>query len=236
MSEKVKKKHKISPIIIVVIVIAVLGIGYFFLRFRIHSLIVRMTSDSVAVAPIENENTSNILIAYFTLGENSGEDAITSASVTVVDKVAKGNVRAIADMIQERTKGDLFSVQTAERYAESYNDVVGVAKSEQDNDERPALSNHIKDFDSYDVIFVGFPTWWSDMPMAMYTFFDEYDFSGKTIVPFNAAMGSEFGVSIESIKKLEPDATVIEDGYSVYNDKAENSKDEVSEWLTKLGY
>lgn len=231
-----RKKRRINPVLIVVLIIALVVGGYYAFRFKANSLLVKLRSDSAAVVPVQNENTSNILIAYFSLGEDAEVDVTSSASVTVVDKVAKGNVRAVADMIHEKTGGDLYSVQTVEKYDKSYSNVVNVAKNEQDSNARPELANHIQNFDSYDVIFVGFPTWWGDIPQAMYTFFDEYDFSGKTIIPFNSANGSKFGISIESIKKLEPNATVIEDGISIDQGDAQKSKDDVSDWLTGLGY
>lgn len=236
MSEDVKKKCRVNPVLLIVLLIALIAGGYFAFRFKVNSALVKMRSDSVAEIPVQNENNSKILIAYFTLAEDIEEDAVSSASVTVVDKIAKGNVRAVADMIQEKTGGDLYSVQTVEKYDKSYSNVVNVAKTEQDNDARPELVNHIQNFDQYDVVFIGFPTWWSDMPQAMFTFFDEYDFSGKTIIPFNSANGSEFGVSISSIKMLEPNAALIEDGISVKHGDAANAKDAVAQWLTGLGY
>jgi flavodoxin len=82
----------------------------------------------------------------------------------------------------------------------------------------------------------GYPTWWYDLPQVMYSFFDEYDFSGKTIVPFNSANGSQFSGTIGTIQKLEPDATVITDGLSVHQNDVGNAKSEVQEWLKGLGF
>lgn len=232
-----RKKKKVSPILIIVLFIALVIGGYFAFRFKVNSLLTKIRSDSVAEIPVQDGSSdSNILIAYFTLGENSNVDVVSSASVTVVDKTAKANVRAVADMIQKKTGGDLYSIQTVKKYDKSYSKVVNTAKDEQDSNARPELSNHIQNFDKYDVIFVGFPTWWYDIPQAMYTFFDEYDFSGKTIIPFNSANGSEFADSINSIKQLEPNANVIEDGISIDQGDAQKSKDEVENWLSGLGY
>ena len=83
---------------------------------------------------------------------------------------------------------------------------------------------------------VYYPTWWYDMPQALYSFFDEYDFSGKTIIPFNVHNGSRFSGTIDTIKDLEPDATVIEDGFTVSERDVANAAEDVTEWLNGLGY
>ena len=119
---------------------------------------------------------------------------------------------AVAKMIQENTGG------------------------EQDREERPVLTTHIDNLDDYDVIFIGYPNWWYDMPMAMYTFFEEHDFGGKTIIPFNTHRGSRFSSTIETIQELEPEATVIEDGFTFPGDDAAEAAGDVAEWLEGLGY
>lgn len=92
------------------------------------------------------------------------------------------------------------------------------------------------DGEAYDVIFVGYPTWWYDMPMALYSFFEEYDFSGKTIVPFNVHNGSRFSNTIATIQDLEPDAEVITDGFTVSERDVAEAAGDVADWLKGLGY
>ncbi len=177
-----------------------------------------------------------ILIAYFAVAENSEVDAISSASVVTIDGKAMGMTAALANMIAEQTGGNLFSIQTSEDYPADINDVIEYAAQEQDSNARPALMTHIENLDAYDTIFVGYPNWWYDMPMAMYSFFDEYDFSGKTIIPFNSHNGSRFSDTISTIQELEPDATVITNGFTVhYSDVAEAGGD-ISRWLDELGF
>lgn len=163
----------------------------------------------------EKQESGKILIAYFTAAENSGVDAVSSASYTTIGGTAVGRLRAVADMIQENTDGDLFSIQTAVVYPSDGGELIDYAAEEQDENARPELTSHIEDLDQYGTIFVGFPTWWYDMPQALYSFFDEYDFSGKTIIPFNVHNGSRFSGTIDTIKELELDATVVEDGFTV---------------------
>ena len=163
--------------------------------------------------PKESGNTesdsNNILIAYFTAAENSGVDAIASASYTTIDGQAVGRIRAVADMIQENVGGDLFSIRTSIAYPTDGGELIDYAAQEQDENARPELTSHIENLDQYDTIFIGYPNWWADLPMAVYSFFDEYDFSGKTIIPFNVHNGSRFSRTIQTIEELEPDATVI---------------------------
>ena len=194
---------------------------------------------------ISGENTSDenasgedgkILIAYFTAGENSDVDVVASASVTTVDGAAKGRLRAVADMIQAETGGTLFSIQTSVKYPGDGGALIDYAAEEQDADARPELTSHIENLEDYDVIFVGYPTWWYDMPQALYSFFDEYDFSGKTIIPFNVHNGSRFSGTIGTIQDLEPEAEVIADGFTVSEQDVAEAAGDVADWLRGLGY
>lgn len=181
-------------------------------------------------------DSDKILIAYFTAAENSGVDAVASASVTDIDGSAVGLTRAVADMIQDEIGGELFSIRTSEVYPANRDELIDYAAQEQEEDARPELTSHIDDLDQYDVIFVGYPNWWADLPMAVYSFFDEYDFSGKTIIPFNVHNGSQFSGTIETIQELEPDAEVIENGFTVSEQEAADAAGDVDSWLADLGF
>ena len=177
-----------------------------------------------------------VLIAYFAVAENSDVDAVSSASVSDVDGETKGRMTALAEMIQEKTGGEIFSIKTSVKYPGDGEKLLDYAQEEQDKDERPELTSHIDNLDDYQVVFVGFPTWWYDLPQVMYSFFDEYDFSGKTIIPFNSANGSQFSGTIGTIKELEADANVVEDGLSVHESDVPNAKKDIDAWLSDLGY
>lgn len=179
---------------------------------------------------------SNILIAYFTAAENSGVDAVSSASYTTIDGQAVGRVQAVADMIQKNTGGDLFSIRTETVYPADGGELIDYAAQEQEEDARPVLTSHIENLDQYDTIFIGYPNWWADLPQALYSFFDEYDFSGKTIIPFNVHNGSRFSRTIQTIQNLEPDATMIEDGFTVSERNVDQADSDVADWLEDLGY
>nr|WP_294492902.1 flavodoxin [uncultured Mediterraneibacter sp.] len=184
----------------------------------------------------QGNGDSRILIAYFTAAENSGVDAEASASYSDVDGEAKGRMQALAEMIQAETGGDLFSIQTEEIYPADGGELIDYAADELDEDARPELSTHIENLDDYDTIFVGYPNWWADLPMPLYTFFDEYDFSGKTIIPFNSHNGSRFSGTIQTIEEMKPDATVIEDGFTVNERDISDAAGDIADWINELGY
>lgn len=177
-----------------------------------------------------------VLIAYFAVAENSDVDAMSSASVSNVDGETKGRMTALAEMIQEKTGGDLFSIQTSVKYPGDGGKLIEYAQEEQDEDARPELTSHIENLEDHDVIFVGYPTWWYDLPQILYSFFDEYDFSGKTIIPFNSHNGSRFSGTIETIQELEPNASVIMDGFTVNERDVPDAKKDIDLWLEELGY
>lgn len=188
----------------------------------------------------ESAESGKVLIAYFAVAENSDVDAISSASVTEVDGEAKGLVWTIAEDIQAVTGGDLFSIETSVDYPGDINELIEYASGEQEEDARPELTSHIENLEEYDTIFVGFPLWWYDLPQVMYSFFDEYDFSGKTIIPFDVHRGSRLSGTPNTIQELEPDANVISDGFAVVHETAAESVSDVAadveEWLHGLGY
>ncbi len=195
------------------------------------------TTDSKETESTGNHSGGgNVLVAYFTAAENSGVDAEASASYSTVDGVAKGRVQAIAEMIQAGAGGDLFSIQTDVVYPSDGGELIDYASEEQAENARPELTSQIENLDDYDTVFVGYPIWWYDIPQVMYSFFDEYDFSGKTIIPFCVHNGSRFSGTIENIRKLEPDATVVEDGFSVNERDVADAEADVNTWLEKLGY
>ena len=187
--------------------------------------------------PAEESTVGNgILIAYFTYGENApladGVDATTSASIQYRGDALTGNIGLVADMIANATDGELFSILTTEQYPDNYDDTLDAAQAEKGS--RPELASHIDSLDSYDTVFLGYPNWWGDMPMAVYSFLDEYDLSGKTIVPFVSSGGSGFSSTIRAIENAEPDATVLE-GLSISASRAPQAEDDVADWLVRLG-
>lgn len=185
------------------------------------------------VAP---QKTGKTLVVYYSLVLPDGTDASASASRVIVDGKPYGTTEYMAKVIQEETGGDLFKIETVQSYPDEYRDVTNQASEEKESDFRPELSTHIDNIDQYDTIFIGYPNWWGDMPMALYSFFDEYDLSGKTIIPFNSHGGSGFSQTVTSISELEPNAEVSKDGLSISRNSVATSRDTISEWIKNSGY
>ena len=172
-------------------------------------------------------------------GTQAGEEKAAAAETTAAGKKAlvvyfswSGNTRSIANEIQAQTGADIFELVSTTPYSSDYNTVLNEAKTEQSNQARPKISGTISNFDSYDVVYVGFPNWWGDMPMILYSFFDEYDLSGKTIAPFVSSGGSGFSGALATMKSLEPGAQVL-DGLSLSSSASARPQNAVSEWLSK---
>lgn len=109
------------------------------------------------------------------------------------------------------------------------------AYNEKADNARPELAAQIENLDRYDVIFLGFSNWNADLPMPLYTFLEEYDFSGKTILPFTTHGGSGFSRNIQTISELQPNATVISDGLSISRNSVSGAESDVVDWVKGLG-
>ena len=143
-----------------------------------------------------------------------------------------GNVQYMANIIQQTVGGDLFRIETVESYPQDHEALVDQAAEEQDMNLRPELATALDQVDSYDVVFLGYPNWWADMPQALYTFLESYDLSGKTIIPFCPHGGSGFSRTVQTIAELQPDATVSGDGLTISRNDVADSADSVAEWAT----
>lgn len=174
-----------------------------------------------------NDTGNRILIAYFSSFGNIDTDETASGNV------GNGNTQRIAEMIQEQTQGDLFFIEVTEKYPANYDETIEAAMQQQRDDARPALNTHVENMDDYDVAFLGYPNWWGTLPPPVLTFLDEYDFSGKTIIPFCTHEGSGFGRSLEDLENALPDVTVL-DGFSVRGGSADAAGDDVISWLSEL--
>lgn len=177
----------------------------------------------------------NILVAYFSVMETDGVDTVAGASRVAVNGEVLGNNQYIAQIIQEQVGGDLFSVETVQEYPTTHEPLLEFAYEEKADNARPELATHIENPDSYDVIFLGFPNWNADLPMPLYTFLEEYDFGGKTIIPFTTHGGSGFSATIQTIAGLQPEAEVISEGLSISRSSVAGAESEVIDWINGLG-
>ena len=196
------------------------------------------SEDNTINVPVEDVvpgTNHRILVAYFSepLPDN-GVDATTSASRLVVNGDLYGSVQYMATIIGEETGGDMVRIQTTTPYPQDYTTLANQANQERQNDVHPELATSIENFDDYDVVFVGYPIWWYQMPMAMYSFFDAYDFAGKVIVPFSSHGGSGWSGTVDDIAGMEPQATMV-NGYSISRNNVAGSADGIRQWLQEIG-
>ncbi len=166
----------------------------------------------------EVKGDSNVLVAYFSWS---------------------GNGQQMAGWISEETGGELFRIVPSESYGEDFDSCADRAKNELDNEIRPELSEHIdaETMARYDVIYLGFPVWWYDLPMPVWTFLEEYDLSRKTVIPFFSHNGSSNGAnSVKRVAELADGATVLtENALSLRGSNVSGSEQEVKEWVKDIG-
>jgi flavodoxin len=171
------------------------------------------------------DSTKKCLIAYYSRkGQNYLNGRIVNLTI--------GNTKVIAQKIQGYIGGDLFEIGTINPYPVDYTETTEVAMAEKRDNTRPELTTHVNNIDEYDTIFLGYPNWWGTFPMAVFTFLEEYDFSGKTIIPFCTHEGSGIGSSERDIKKLCPDAKVLS-GIAIRGGSVAVADNLVENWLKK---
>ena len=181
---------------------------------------------------------SHVLIAYFTVPEDvktSDNDAVAGASIVVKDSEKMGNTEYVAGLVQKTVGGSLFRIETKDAYPLEHDTLVDQAAEEQEKDLRPELSSHVEDFEQYDTVILGYPNWWGDLPMPVYSFLEEYDFGGKTIIPFVTHGGSGFSATRDTISKLQPDASVSSNTLSLSRQDVAAGEDDVKAWAESLG-
>lgn len=161
----------------------------------------------------ESGGDGDVLIAYFSWG---------------------GNTAGIAEEVQDQTGADLFEITLAEPYSDDYNTVLEQAQRDQNEQARPELAAHVESMDNYEMVILGFPNWWASIPMPIASFLEEYDFSGKTIIPFCSHGGGRFGQSLTAISKLVPDAHMGE-ALSVHYSGGSSLNSDISSWLDANG-
>lgn len=169
---------------------------------------------------------SKALVAYYS---RAGENYVSGT----LKKLPIGNTEAAADIITKITGADTFRIEQVIPYSESYNTCTAQAKDDQQNGVRPQLKNFPDSLDDCDVIYLGYPNYWNTMPMAVFTFLEHFDFTGKTIMPFCTHEGSGMGKSEADIKKLCPTANVKR-GLAVYGSRVGMAEKDIERWIKKI--
>lgn len=215
---------KIMALIVAIIILAILGgIAFIVTTNRGNEIgnntLNTQTNDN-------NTNATNI---------DDKETTSNAENVLVLYFSHTGNTENVANFIHEAVGGDIIKLEPINAYTDDYNTLLDVAQEEQRNDARPEIATKIDNIDEYDTIFLGYPNWWGDMPMIIYSFLDEYDLSGKTIAPFCTSGGSGLSGTPRTIQNQEPNATVTE-GLAVSGSSSRNSQSTVNNWLSQIGF
>ena len=172
------------------------------------------------------QSNKKCLIAYYSRkGNNYVGGKIVNLTI--------GNTEVVAKKIKGFIGGDLFEINTIKPYPVDYTETTEVAKAELRKNARPELTDAVKNMDDYDVIYLGYPNWWGTFPMAVFTFLESYDFSGKTIIPFCTHEGSGIGSSERDIKKLCPNTKVLP-GIVIRGGSVSEADDLIENWLNKM--
>jgi flavodoxin len=177
------------------------------------------------------------LITYFSVpltdsSVNRSDDV--DNSIHVVNGTALGNTQYVAQLIQERTGAQLFRIETAEPLPADMDTLTEEAEVDREDNARPELKSLISDLAAYDTIFIGYPIWWYDLPMALYTFLEQHDFSGKNIVLFSTHGGSRLSGTVETITETLTSATVNQNAFTISRDDMNDAPAEVGSWLGSL--
>ena len=176
------------------------------------------------------------LVVYFswpeTLDPHNMSDDEANSTVVINGNVL-GNTQYVAMVIAEATGADLFRIEPVTPWPLNHKLLIAQAKIEQMRDYRPGIAKPLHNVQDYDTIFLGYPNWWADMPMILYTFLESYDFSGKRIIPFSTHGGSGFSGTIRTIADLQPKAEVVRNGYTVSRDVVAEAAPEVTRWVRK---
>ncbi|MBR3666736.1 MAG: NAD(P)H-dependent oxidoreductase [Ruminococcus sp.] len=187
-----------------------------------------VTTQADADTPTDSDD-KNIIVAYFSRADENYN----------VGTIDKGNTQIVAEFIADEVCGDSFHIETVTPYPADYDDCCDVAKQELADKARPELNGTVDNMEQYDIIFLGYPIWWGDMPMAVYTFMDSYDFSDKVVIPFNTHEGSGESGTYSAIGSYLPNAQVL-DGMAIQGKTAQefssDTQQAVRDWLDGLGF
>ena len=183
----------------------------------------------------EGSETGNILVAYFSWADNAvlaeDVDAVSSPSV-----VPPGNVQQLAGWVQEETGGDLFSIRVTDPYSSDWDACLERANEERGADARPELMENVENLDQYDTVFLGYPNWWYGVPMALLSFLEQNDLSGKQVYLFCSHGTGGLAGSVEQIAEAAPGAVISDHIFDCYEEEAASSEEAVKAWIDELGY
>ena len=236
---------KIIAGITLIALIAVVGIGgYLLLKDNVKTNApaeTKIPEEEIIVGSDEtttNKEGKKSLVVYFSVPEtdepNKEMTTEEENSAIVVDGHVLGNTEYAAMLISEYTGADIYRIEPKTPYTTNHSDLVSQAKEEQNKNVRPEIKNKISNFDDYNIIYVGYPIWWGDMPQILYTFLEIYNFYGKTIIPFSTHGGSGLAGTISTIKNKLTGSYVESRGFTISRNNMEQAPTEIESWLREI--
>lgn len=222
------KKKIVLGVLLAVIIVA--AIGTYMYRHRFDKYEQSQEEQTAGIKAIGKD--SRFLVTYFSWPspDYPDLDATSGASNVVNDGHLYGNTEYVADILSKKLNADLFRIETVRSYPTQPKALLDETKVETTSHMKPELKSRVDNFSDYDVIFVGYPLWWYDMPMAIYSFLEGYDFSGKTIVLFTTHGGNRFCRTVPTVRKMFPKANVVQ-GPAIYDREMDKAEQSLDEWL-----
>lgn len=235
---------KIITVIVVIVAIVLAGFGGYFL-FNNKKIDtpkeIKQPEEEIKVGNGDaksNKDGKKSLVVYFSVPETTDPNKKMTTeeenSAIIIDGKVLGNTQYTAMLIAENTKADIYRIEPKIPYTTNHRELVDLAKEEQNENVRPEIKNKISNFDDYDIIYVGYPIWWSDMPQILYTFFELYDFNNKTVIPFSTHGGSGLAGTVSTIKNKLTGANVESNAFTMSRDNMEQAPEEIKSWLKEI--
>lgn len=178
--------------------------------------------DAPSAAVADNSSSKALVVYYSRTGENYS-----------VGNITVGNTAKVAAEIAKQTGADMFEIKPIKPYPTKYQECIEVAQKEKDDNARPQIATTVEHFEQYHTVYLGYPNWWGDMPMIVYTFIESQNFDGKTVIPFVTHEGSGLSGTPQKLRKALPKATVT-DGIAITGSTAQNKPDEVTQKVAEL--
>lgn len=228
------KKLLIS--IVVVIIVALIG-GIVVFRNNTEKSNTNNENETTSVSPITTED-KNILVAYFSVPETEKTENLTQDeenSTVIVNGKTLGNTQYVANLISEKTGGELYRIEPVNAYPTNHDELLDRAMDEMRANDGLEIKDPLTNLNDYDIIFLGYPIWNADLPPIIHTFLDENNFDGKTVIPFSTHGGSGLADTVRTISETLTNADVISNGFTLSRSDMETAPDEVNSWLETIG-
>ena len=214
-------------------IVVVAAVATYFYRHRYDKY--ELTEVEQQTVMLEAKKQGKTLVAYFSWPATEEVDGVTCASLVNVNGRTLGNTELVAGLFAKELGADLFRIETERTYPLSRGALIESTKEEQDKKQHPALKTHVEDMDQYEIIFLGYPLWWYDFPMPIYSFLDEYNLEGKTIVLFTTHAGNRFCKTLRTAQELLPSSPIVQ-GLATHEDDIADAESDIRRWLENNGF